>query len=163
MTTAGNRTRETVQQVLQAQWKQVGVEIRIKNEPPRVFFGDTVSKRQFTGMAMFAWVSAPEHGPRTTLHSSEVPKQENNFSGQNFTGYSSKVADELIEKMEVELDREKRRALWHQMQATYMADLPVLPLYFRADVFVIPKWLKGVTPTGHLNVSTLWIENWRAE
>ena len=39
----------------------------------------------------------------------------------------------------------------------------MLPLFFRVDPFVIPKQLKGVTPTGHLNSSTLWIEQWRWE
>jgi peptide/nickel transport system substrate-binding protein len=28
---------------------------------------------------------------------------------------------------------------------------------------VIPKPLKGVTPTGTLNSSTLWVEQWRWE
>ena len=161
MTTAGNRSRETVQQVLQAQWKQAGVDIRIRNEPPRVLFGETVTKRKFTGMAMYAWVSAPEHLPRTTLHSEEIPTQANNWSGQNAGGYASKRMDELIEATEVELDRAKRKALWKDMQELYLADLPVLPLYFRADVFVLPKWLKGVTPTGHLNPAPLWVEYWR--
>lgn len=163
MTTAGNRSRETVQQVLQAQWKQVGVDIRIRNEPARVFFGETVTKRKFQAMAMFAWVSSPENVPRSTLHSQEIPTAANNWSGQNYTGYSNKAMDELCEKIEIELDRDKRKELWRQLQELYASDLPVLPLYFRADVFVIPKWLKGVTPTGHQNVSTLWIEYWRAE
>ena len=43
------------------------------------------------------------------------------------------------------------------------ATLPVLPLYFRATPYVFPKWLKGVTPTGHQYPTTLWIEEWRAE
>ena len=59
MTTAGNRSRELVQQVLQSQWKQVGVEIVIKNEPARVFFGETTKERKYTGMALFAWISSP--------------------------------------------------------------------------------------------------------
>ncbi len=163
MTTAGNRSRETVQQVLQAQWRQVGVDIRIRNEPARVFFGETVTKRRFTAMAMFAWVSSPENLPRSTLHSQEIPTAQNNYAGQNYTGYSNKRMDALIEAIEIELDRDKRRELWRQLQELYWTDLPVLPLYFRADVFVLPKWLKGVTPTGHQNVSTLWIERWRAE
>ncbi len=163
MTTAGNRSRETVQQVLQAQWKQVGVDIKIRNEPARVFFGETVTKRKYGGMAMFAWVSSPENVPRSTLHSQEIPTAANNYAGQNYTGYASKQMDDLIEKIEIELDRETRKGLWRQQQELYLADLPVLPLYFRADVFVMPKWLKGVTPTGHQNVSTLWIEHWRAE
>ncbi len=161
MTTAGNRTRETVQQVLQAQWKQAGVDIRIRNEPARVFFGETVSRRKFTGLAMYAWVSSPENVPRSTLHSEEIPRAENNWAGQNTTGYASKEMDGLIDAIEIELDRGKRKALWHRLQELYLADLPVLPLYYRADVFVVPKWLKGVTPTGHQNVSTLWIEHWR--
>ena len=161
MTTAGNRSRETVQQVLQAQLRQAGIEIRIRNEPPRVFFGETVTKRKFTGMAMYAWVSSPESLPRSTLHSTEIPTQANNWSGQNAVGYVSKAMDDLIDRAEVELDRGKRLELWKEMQALYLNDLPVLPLYFRADVFVLPKWLKGVAPTGHQNVSTLWVERWR--
>jgi peptide/nickel transport system substrate-binding protein len=161
MTTAGNRSRETVQQVLQAQWRQTGVDIRIRNEPPRVFFAETVSKRKFTGMAMFAWVSAPESLPRSTLHSGEIPTAANNWSGQNYTGYANPKMDELLDRAREELDRDKRLMLWKQIQALYLADQMTLPLYFRADVFVLPKWLKGVTPTGHQDVSTLWVEHWR--
>jgi peptide/nickel transport system substrate-binding protein len=38
----------------------------------------------------------------------------------------------------------------------------VLPLYFRADPYIMPKWLTGVEPTGHQYPATLWVENWRA-
>jgi peptide/nickel transport system substrate-binding protein len=44
-----------------------------------------------------------------------------------------------------------------------MDELPVLPLYFRADVFVMPKWLTGIEPTGHQYGTSFWVENWRAE
>ena len=66
-------------------------------------------------------------------------------------------------KAEVELDREKRRALWSRLQRIYAEELPVIPLYFRANPFVLPKWLKGVEPTGHQYPTTLWVEHWRAE
>src|SRR5690606_1557627 len=82
MTTAGNRSRELVQQVLQGQWKALGIDIRIRNEPARVFFGETVSRRRFDAMAMFAWISAPENVPRTTQHSTMIPSAENGWSGQ---------------------------------------------------------------------------------
>ncbi len=59
MTTSGNRTRELVEQVLQSQWRKIGVEVRLKNEPARVLFGETVPHRNFD-MAMYAWTSAPE-------------------------------------------------------------------------------------------------------
>jgi len=81
MSTAGDKTRELVEQVLQSQLRQIGVDIRIKNEAPRVFFGQTTRERKFTGMAMYAWISSPELVPRTTLHSIQIPVPENNFSG----------------------------------------------------------------------------------
>lgn len=160
MTTAGNKNREQVQQVLQSQWRQLGIDVRIRNEPARVFFGDTVTRRKFSGLALFAWFSAPENVPRSTLHSGEIPTQENNFAGQNYTGYRNPEVDKLIDAIEIELDRDKRKVLWDKLQAIYAEELPALPLFFRADPFIIPKWLKGIEPTGHQDISPLWVENW---
>src|SRR3546814_15050616 len=87
MTTAGDKTRELVQQVLQSQWRAVGIDIRIHNEPARVFFGQTVRHRRFEGMAMFAWLSATESVPRTTLHSTMITSAQNGWSGQNYNGF----------------------------------------------------------------------------
>ena len=163
MTTAGNRSRELVQQVLQSQWKRLGIDVRIRNQPARVFFGQTVTQRKFSAMAMFAWISAPEGVPRTILHSDHIPTPENNYAGQNFTGYVNKEMDDLIERIEVELDRKARARLWRRLQVIYADELPAIPLYFRAEPYVLPKWLKGLEPTGHQDVSTLWVERWRAE
>lgn len=160
MTTAGAKLRELVQQVLQSQWRASGIDVRIRNEAPRIFFGETTRKRNFDAMAMFAWVSAPEATPRTMLHSSEVPTPENSFAGQNYTGYANPEMDALIEAIENELDAEARRELWQQLQQIYASDLPVLPLYFRTNVHVMPKWLAGLRPTGHLISATNWVEDW---
>lgn len=161
MTTAGNRSRELVQQVLQSQWAEVGVRIAIDNEDARTFFGQTVSERRFPAMAMFAWVSSPENVPRTTLHTDHIPTEDNNWAGQNYTGFSNAAMDALIEATEVELDRQRRAELWRWIQAIYAEELPVLPLYFRASPYILPPWLEGVTPTGHQAPSTLWVEDWR--
>ena len=161
MTTAGNRTRELIQQVAQGQWRQLGIETVIRNEPARVFFGETTTKRRFTGLALFAWISSPENVPRTTLHSQEIPSEANGWSGQNFTGYRNPRMDELLDAIEVELDREKRAGLWHELQRIYAEELPALPLFFRADAHIWPKWLQGVAPTGHMAPVTLWVEQWR--
>lgn len=163
MTTAGNRSRELVEQVLQSQWKALGIDVRIHNQPARVFFGETVTQRKFTAMAMFAWISAPESVPRTTLHSAYIPRKENNFAGQNYTGFKNKEVDQLVDKIEVQLDKKKRAQMWNRLQQIYAEELPVIPLYFRANPYVLPKWLSGVEPTGHQYPSTLWIENWRAK
>jgi peptide/nickel transport system substrate-binding protein len=163
MTTAGDRTRELVEQVLQSQWKAIGVDVRIKNEPARVLFGETITKRKFTGLALFAWLSSPENVPHTTLHSTMVPTEANGWAGQNYADYRNPELDDLMDCIEIELDRGKREQMWHKLQAIYAEELPDLPLYFRAQAFIMPKWLKGVRPTGHQYQSTLWAEQWRIE
>ena len=162
MTTAGNKVRELVEQVLQSQWKKVGVEITIKNEPARVFFGQTVTRREFPALGMYAWLSSPESVPRSTLHSGMIPAEDNNWSGQNAPGFANAEMDRLIEATEIELDREVRRGYWRRMQQIYAEELPVLPLYFRAEPYILPPWLTGIEPTGHQVTTTLWVERWGA-
>ena len=161
MTTAGNRAREQVQQVIQGMWRAIGVEARIRNEPPRVLFAETLSQRRFTGGALFAWVSSPENVPRSTLHSTEIPTAATNWSGQNYPGFRDAEMDALIEALPVELDPAKRRPLWARLQAITAEQLPALPLWHRADAHVWPQWLDGVRPTGHLNFSSLWVTEWK--
>ncbi len=159
-TTAGDRTRELVQQVLQSQWREVGIEVRIQNSPARTFFGQQVRERRYGDMALFAWFAAPGSIPRTTLRSSEIPTEENGWSGQNYTGYVNPEVDRLIDEMEITIDDAARKALWGELQRIYMTDLPALPLYWRATAFVLPKWLGNVHPTGNLSPTTYWIEDW---
>ena len=160
MTTAGDRTRELVEQVLQSQWKAIGADVRIKNEPARVLFGQTLSERQFSGVVLFAFLSSPENVPFTTLHSTMIPTKENGGAGQNYGGFKNPAFDDLIDCLEVQPDRAKREAMWHKLQQLYAEELPDLPLYFRSQAFIMPKWLSGVRPTGHQYGSTLWSENW---
>jgi peptide/nickel transport system substrate-binding protein len=162
MTTAGNRSRELVEQVLQSQWRQIGVDIRIKNEPARVLFGDTLPHRRFD-MAMYAWISSPENVPRSILHSKEIPSEANGFVGQNTTGFANSEMDRLIDALEIELDADRRKTLWAEAQRLYATELPSLPLYFRSDVFILPKWLSGVRPTGNQSPTTLWVTDWSAQ
>lgn len=161
MTTAGNKTRELVQQVLQSQWREIGAQATIRNEPAQVFFGETVSKRRFSGLALFAWISAPESIPRTTLHSEMVPTEENGWTGQNYTGYRSDDMDRIIDSLEVDCAPEDQSRLWSELQELYATDLPAIPLYFRANTYILPKGMTGLVPTGHQFPSTLWVEDWR--
>ena len=161
-TTAGNRVREQVAQVIQSQLRQVGIELRIKAEPPRIF-SEALNHRAFTGLAMYAWVQRPQGVPRTTLHSDEIPTAKNGWSGQNYPGYVNPAMDKALDQAEREIDEGKRRGFFAEIQKLYADDLPALPMYFRVDPFVLPRPLKGVVPTGHLNSTTLWVEQWKWE
>ena len=163
MTTAGNKTRELVQVYLQDQYKQLGIEIVTKNEPARVFFGDTMRKRNFGAMAMFAWVSSPENSPRSMIHSAAVPTEKNGWSGQNFMNWKNPETDKLLDALDLEFDAKKRAELAHKIMKTYTDEVPVLPLYYRSDISVVPKALKNYRPTGHQFSETNMVETWELD
>ncbi len=160
MTTAGNKVRETVQTLLQAQWKSVGIEVLIKNEPARVFFSESTKKRKYGGLAMYAWQSSPERSPRSTYHSSNIPTEKNSWSGQNQMGWINKTADSLVDQLEVEFNPKKRMEIAHKLLKEYTKDAPVIPLYYRSEIAVIPKNMTGYRLAGHQFYETNEVENW---
>jgi len=159
-TTAGNKSRELVQQAIQSDWKAVGIASPIQNQTPRVLFGQTLREREFKDTLMYAWLSAPRNIPRTTLHSTMIPSKGNNFAGQNYVGYQNPELDQVLDDLETVCEPTANRLLWQKLQKTYADALPALPLYFRAEPFIIPTRLKGIKPTGHQYPTTYWIENW---
>jgi peptide/nickel transport system substrate-binding protein len=163
MTTADNKTRELVQQYIQAEFKKIGVALSIKNEPARVFFGETTRKAAYPALAMYAWISSPDNPPRSTLHSKEIPTEANGWSGQNSAGFSNKRVDELLEQVYLEFDATKRKAMMAEVQKIYTDEVPVIPLYLRAQIATIPAKMQGFELTGHLFYSTVNVEKWTFE
>jgi peptide/nickel transport system substrate-binding protein len=163
MTSTGVRARELLQQVMQSEWKAIGVETTIHNEPPRTLFGETLKHRAFTGMVMFGWSGSVESSPRQILSSGQIPTAANNWGGGDYTDFRNAEMDADIDKMERELTFDARKPLWADMQRIYADQLPVLPLFFGAEAQVWPKGLKGVVPTGQNQPTSLWSEYWRAD
>lgn len=156
---SGNRGSDQIAQVIQSDLRQVGVELRLKAAPARIYFAD-LTRRKFD-LAFYSWITSPGSVPRTTLHSTEIPTNDNGWSGQNYPGYRNPEMDRALDSAERELDPGKRRDFFADILRLYADDLPVLPMYFRTDSFVIPKQLTGVVPTGNQTCSSLWIETWR--
>jgi oligopeptide transport system substrate-binding protein len=52
------------------------------------------------------------------------------YSDNNYTGWKSKVYDDLIEQGATQMDKEKRRAIYQQAQKLLTeTDVPVIPLF----------------------------------
>jgi peptide/nickel transport system substrate-binding protein len=161
--TSGNKLRELMQQVIQSQWKTICVETQIRNDTPRVLFGETLKKRSFQGLVLYSWLFNVEGSQRQILASDQIPTPENNYSGTNYMGWRNAAVDAAILVTETELDRVKRKAAWAVIQKAYAEELPVLPLFFRVEGHALPKWLKGYVPTGHNDYASYWSETWRIE
>ncbi|MGH2452757.1 MAG: peptide ABC transporter substrate-binding protein [bacterium] len=147
LTTAGNRTREAVQQILQVQWRQVGVEVRIANQPARVYFGDTLPSRQFE-LAMYAWVFGPESDCEGLYTGDTIPGPGGTGEGQNYPGYKNDEVTRICHAVPTELDEAKRAQSLSRAQEIFMEDVPVIPLYLRSDYVSHKPGLGNFLPTG---------------
>jgi peptide/nickel transport system substrate-binding protein len=161
MTTSGNKTRERVEQLLQSQWREIGVDIQIKNEPAKVFFGETMRKRKYDGLAMYAWLKDPLKVSDTLWRCDYIPSAKNNFQGQNQPGWCNKKADELLKLASRELDEVKRKKIGKDFEELFAEELPSLPLYFRVEVSVTKKGFKNWKPTGMLQPVSWNAQEWR--
>ncbi|MDM3871043.1 peptide ABC transporter substrate-binding protein [Porticoccus sp. W117] len=156
LSTSGNKSRELIQQAIQAQLKAVGVDARIKNQTARVFFGQSMRKRTFKALSLMG-TSSPADRQYRPFHSSSYD------GGKNPMGYSNPEVDRLVEAYERELDAAKRRQYGEQIVRIVREEVPVLLLYWRPRVDVLPLDLKGFRASGHKVPDSNWIEEWRWE
>ncbi|WP_019587372.1 peptide ABC transporter substrate-binding protein [Deinococcus apachensis] len=137
-TTAGNTTRERVQQILQNQWKQVGVQVNIQNYPASVFFGpDFLSKGQEGkwDLAMYAWTANPIFEQGDLFKADGIPTAANGYSGQNYSGWNNAEYNRLHKQALTEFNLADRIKLMDRMQTLWSNEVPSLPLYFRANPY----------------------------
>jgi peptide/nickel transport system substrate-binding protein len=160
MTTAQNKTRELVEVFLQQAWKKIGLKVNIKNEPARVFFGETVSKGKYPAMAMFAYIASPDNPPKSTMYSKNIPTESNGFSGQNTGAWVNVEVDQIFDEIYSEMDAEKRQTLMKRFLQIYTEEVPVIPLYNRADAAVIPASMNGFQISGHQFYSSREVHKW---
>ena len=133
-TTAGNRLREQIAQIIQADLRKVGIGLTIKNYPARVLLSDVTNKRSFPGLVMYAWILAPTSDCDSLYTSDGIPRARNGWSGQNYPGYSNPEMDTRCKAASREIDEGKRNALLNDTAIIFSRDLPAIPLYVRAQV-----------------------------
>ena len=153
--TAGDRLREQVEQLLVEWWRAVGVSVTVQNQPAKLLFGETIRHRKFDSMVMFTWTKEPNKVDETYWRCDQKPTQQNAFSGRNYPGFCSPEVDRLLEQAQRTLDDDQRRALHRKIAAILADEVPMIPLYDRADVSVVPKSFRGWRPTGMLQ-SIAW-------
>jgi peptide/nickel transport system substrate-binding protein len=144
-TTAGNRVREQVEQIIQQNLREIGIEIRIQNHPARVFFGEITNQRKFSALAMYAWVFSPTSDCDQSYTSDGIPNQANAWAGQNYPGYKNADMDRVCKAASREVDEAKRNQLLSESAVIFSRDIPALPLYVRASVAAAKTGLRGFT------------------
>jgi peptide/nickel transport system substrate-binding protein len=155
-TTAGNRTREQITQLIAADLRAVGIEARLRYIPAAQYFGDDgyLARRQHD-FAQYAWILGVDPGNSCTLYHSEfIPSADNAYSGSNYPGYRNAEYDRLCNAVNNEIDRTKRAPILAQLQQIWSDDLPAIPLYPRLNIEVHKENLVGWDVSGGTVYST---------
>lgn len=146
-TTADRLDREQIARIIQQQLREVGVDIAIVNYPARVFFGEFIDHRKFTGLALYTSLFDPSRGCDEMYTSDGIPSESNGWKGQNFPGYRNAEMDEVCKAAHQEFDESRRNQLLRQSARIFSRDLPALPLHVRYLVAAVRAGLENLTPT----------------
>lgn len=164
-TTTGDATREKVQQVLIDEWKNVGIEVRIQNQPSSVLLsGSCTSKdpRKLGTFDLIQFASAPGIDPHATVsqryHSKNIPTLAN-CAGQNYTRVKNADMDKAIDEAGSTLDQEKRKAAYRTALKILNDQYVIIWLYDRADIDARLDALGGWEPNAWQRFT--WnVQNW---
>jgi peptide/nickel transport system substrate-binding protein len=153
-TTAGNKLRETQEQLIQAQLKPVGVDIKIANADNRELFGEWLPKGNFD-IANFGWVGNP-----FAVSSSQDLYRTG--GGGNYGQYSSDKVDQLFNQAVRETDEAASAELGNQIDQQLTADMATIPLYAKPTYLAVRNSFTGVgdnaTQEGPFWNSNLWAQ-----
>lgn len=140
---AGNAATSQYAQVIQNQLKAVGIPVEIETAESGVFF-DQLKRGQYQ-MTTARYVGG-NHDPiyfRDLFASGQI-------GNSNRTRYNNPEFDNLIARAVNEIDREKAKQLYTQAQEIISRDVPLLPLWYPANMVVASKNVGNlkVEPTG---------------
>lgn len=159
VSTSGDPLRQQMQQVMQAQWKEIGAAMSLHDAPPAITWGSRWTHSQFdTALVDIDFMVGSD--PECSLHFDSHQSVARGGVGSNVFQYSSAIADRLMVEGMHEQDRMKRREIYRTLQSVIRHDLPVLPLYQRSSIEGVKSALVGYR--SNINVrSNCWnIRSW---
>ena len=131
-------THHTIAQAIQEMWKKyLGISVTLKNQEWKVYLAATHT--QDYDIARMGW-SGDYNDPNTFLDMWVTG------GGNNRTGWSNPAYDTLISKASECLDQEKRFALFQKAERILLEQLPIIPLYFNTNDFLVAPSVKGWYP-----------------
>ncbi len=147
---AGQKDTERLLQLLQAAWRDVGVDVALDLKPFKVFFGENARKRRLPHLSFYAWVVDESSMATNLWRSDKIPDEKNGWSGQNFPGWKNAEVTRLLTEVDTTLDEAVRTAKLARVQQLFVAELPALSFWFRPAVVVAGAGVDGLQPTGTL-------------
>ncbi len=132
--------------VLQEQWRKVGVDLEVRPLEFATLFSD-MARGSFE-IYTLRWIGA--NNDPDTFFDYVFDSRMTPPAGANRGHYRNPEVDALLEQARVEIDQDKRRALFSKVQKIIAVDLPYVSLWFMDNISVHRKRIGNVelSPTG---------------
>lgn len=152
--TSTNKLRNRIAEVMAVQFVQIGIGLEKRSYEWGTFFDD-VKKGNFQTYTL-SWVGVTDPDIfHYIFHSNSQPP-----SGANRGRYENAGMDRLIDRSRIEVDREKRKEIFGEIQKILAEDCVYVSLWWADTIIVASKNLKGfvVYPGGEY--SSLATADW---
>lgn len=161
-TTSGNKSRERAQQLLQQNFKSIGVDMTLNNMPASVVWGDYTVKSEFDTL-MVAWdpLLFPDPDYSDRIASDRIPAKGGN--GANYVQFQNAEIDELCRRGLNETVQEKRKAIYDRIQAILLDELPFAPILGYTTLVAKDAAVKGYGVNPYHSTNTWNCNSWTIE
>ena len=133
-----NKQREMSAVLIQRRLKEIGIDVSIRVLEWASFVGRYIKTGDFD-VVLLGWGLSLDPDQYSIWHSSQqAPGQF------NFIGYSNPRVDKLLEQGRLELDPDKRMAIYHAFAEILLEDSPIVYLFAGYGLPAIHKRVKGI-------------------
>jgi len=107
------------------------------------FFRSTINRADFPSLALAGWQLGDAEIPYSFFHSSQMPSNENNYTGQNTSGWHIAEADEALQNMLKAEDAATFNLAHQAFWKLFATEIPAVPLFWYEAIAHVPSDLKG--------------------
>jgi peptide/nickel transport system substrate-binding protein len=153
--------RKVMAEQIAESWRAVGIQAQVESQPVEQFYSPTgpLYRRDFQ-VALFAWIAGVDPGGLPLWSCNAVPMQENNYTGNNFSGWCFEAAEWPLRRANAVLDTRVRAQEYLKHQRLWTQELPSVPLFQRPVVVLQRPGVQGVQPDA-IAPLTWNISNWQ--
>ncbi len=147
-----NETVKSIVEAMQQMWEQnLGIEVNVSTEEWAVYY-ENIQALNYDVGAM-GWGADYMH-PMTFFPIRVSDAVYNN------SGYANPEYDALVKKAQAEVDPMKAMEILRSAEDVLMADMPLIPLYYRSSPKMMAPYVKGwfITPLNNMYLSGAYIE-----
>lgn len=135
---AGSDYNRDLAEAIRADLAEIGVRMTTRPTEVTTLFADVTSPERPFDAALLGWSGDFRLDLHDVFHSDAVD------GPYQFASYGNAMVDSLMDQAAVEVDRDRARPLWQQVQAILRAEQPWTILYYQTDAFLARDRVQGV-------------------